>query len=550
MTKELTIQARNNDIGKAIDFIQSALKESDVERSKAYRSTLVIEELLALMIQHAPGEEASVRIRVHNKKKYAGITITARGSEFSLSNTESAGLAMDFEAFNDEQESAIRAMLLNAYSDSAQLRHVRGMNRAEVYAGEKTGRQHSFTLLCMVLGLALGAAMRLLPATVSGFISTNIFSVISKMFLNAINMLVVPMVFFAVAASVTGYTDLKAFGRIGGKVLRLYLFTSLMAFFIAVAVMKVFHPGDPSLQNAVLTLAETSRIQAADPMTLPKVLIGLVPSNFVGAFVNGDMLQIIFLSLITGLVSGKLGEYTEGFQRFLRAGNTFFTQITKIFFSVTPAAVFCIMANMTLKVDADSLNALIMLFVCTAAGILVLFGFYALLLAVLGRKSPMQFLKKFRHALLMGMSTTSSSASLPAVMECVRDMGVSPKLYSFSLPLGNIVNMDGMTIFFTVSVMFMMRVFGVHMNAAMFIALMLNVLLIAAATPGIPNASIVMLALLFTQFGIPAGAVAFVIGYDTLIRILRAPSNITGDAVVTLIVAANEGMLDEEKFNS
>ena len=78
MTKELTIQARNNDIGKAIDFIQSALKESNVERSKAYRSTLVIEELLALMIQHAPGEEASVRIRVHNKKKYAGITITAR----------------------------------------------------------------------------------------------------------------------------------------------------------------------------------------------------------------------------------------------------------------------------------------------------------------------------------------------------------------------------------------------------------------------------------------------------------------------------------------
>lgn len=237
-------------------------------------------------------------------------------------------------------------------------------------------------------------------------------------------------------------------------------------------------------------------------------------------------------------------------QNFLRAGNALFSRITKMLIRTTPVAVACIMANMALKLDAGSLGALMELLVCAVLGIGILFCFYCLLIAVLARKSPKQFLKKFRPALLMGMSTMSSNASLPSVMECVKDMGVSPKLYSFSIPLGSTINMDGATIFYTVVILFMMRVFGIPMTAATFAALFLNVLLMSAATPGIPNTTVVMLALLFTQFGIPAGAVAFILGYNSLVSIVRVPSNITGDAVVALIVAANEKMLDEKQFNS
>lgn len=549
MVKELKIPARRESTSLGTEFIEAALKQNGMKHESIYRSVVAAEEMLALMAQHAPGGETFLRIRIRMKKQSARIFLSAPGSEFSILNAESAKQGVDLNALDDEQEAAIRGLMLNALSDLIQLRHVRGINRAEVQVGEKSRHQASFTLLCMLGGLLLGALLRLLPVPVMSFVSTNILSVISTLFLNAIKMLVVPLVFFSVADSVTGFSDLKVFGRIGGKVMGLYLFTSVVAFLIGVMMIAVFQPGDPSLQSSVIELAESSNIQTTEAMTLPQIITGIVPSNMIGAFLNADMLQIIFLSLITGIASGMLGKYTESVQSFLKAGNVLFSRITKIVVGAAPAAVACIMANMALKIDAGSLGALALLLVCAVLGIGVLFAFYALLLRVLGHKSPKQFLKKFRPALLMGMSTMSSNASMPSVMECVRDMGVSPQLYSFSIPLGSTVNMDGATIFYTVVIMFMMRVFGIPMTPAVFMALFLNVLLMSAATPGIPNATVVMLALLFTQFGIPAGAAAFILGYNSLVSIIRVPSNITGDAVVALIVASNEGMLDEEMFN-
>ena len=548
MFKELKIQANEENIGKGVEFIEQALNESGIDRSQANRSLLTVEELLHLMMQHAPGKETVIKIGVRMRKQHAVISLSARGSEFSIPNTGSANL--DLAGMDEEQEAAIRNLLLNAFSDSFHLRHVRGFNRAELRVGEKKSNQASFTLACMLIGLLLGVLMRPLPTAFSTFVSNNVFSVVSTLFLNAIKMLVVPLVFFSVADSVTGFTDLKVFGRIGGKVMGLYTFTSIVAFFIGVLMIVIFHPGDPSLRDTVVAMAKTTNIQPAEAMTLQQVIIGIVPSNFLGAFVNADMLQIIFLSLIIGIASGMLGKYTEGVQNFLKAGNALFSRITKFLTATTPVAVACIMANMALKLDAGSLSALMTLLVCGVLGMAILFAFYCLLLVVLTRKSPKQFLKKFRRALLMGMSTMSSNASMPTVMECVDDMGVSPKLYSFSIPLGSTINMDGATIFYTIVIMFMMRVFGIRLNFATFAALFLNVLLMSMATPGIPNATIVMLALLFTQFGIPAGAVAFILGYNTLISIIRVPANIAGDAVVAFSVANNEGMLDEEKYYS
>lgn len=550
MVKERKLLAREDQIGEGIEFLEAALKDSDIDRSKANRCVVASEELMKLLIRHAPGEDTVIKIGIRIRKKDVFISLSAKGSEFSLASAESAKLGLDIEAADEEQEEIIRNMLLHALSDSIQLRHTRGVNRAEIRTGEKSNHQATFTLVCMVLGLVLGALLRPLPASVTTFVSTNVFSVVSTLFLNAIKMLVVPLVFFSVAESVTGFTDLKVFGRIGGKVTGLYVFTSVVAFFIGILMIVVFRPGDPSLKNMIMEMAEASSIQPAEPMSLPSIITGIVPSNIVGAFLHADMLQIIFLSLITGIASGMLGKYTETVQNFLRAGNALFSRITKMLIRTTPVAVACIMANMALKLDAGSLGALMELLVCAVLGIAILFCFYCLLIAVLARKSPKQFLKKFRPALLMGMSTMSSNASLPSVMECVKDMGVSPKLYSFSIPLGSTINMDGATIFYTVVILFMMRVFGIPMTAATFAALFLNVLLMSAATPGIPNATVVMLALLFTQFGIPAGAVAFILGYNSLVSIVRVPSNITGDAVVALIVAANEKMLDEKQFNS
>lgn len=549
MQKELRIPARAENIGGAAEFMEKALRECGIERKTLVRSTVAAEELLALLVQHAPNPETEIRLRVRQKKQRAKIQLSCRGSEFTLEDTESAELGVEMEGMDDEQQAAIRGLLLREFSGAIQIKHTRGINHAEVYADEKTRRSSNTTLLCMALGIVLGVVLRaVLPAAAAGWLSVNIFSLVSNLFMNAIKMVVAPLVFFSIAESMTGFADMRSFGRIGGKVMGLYLFTSVAAFWIGILMTTIFRPGDPALRDAVTAMAGSSDFQAVSTKTISDIVTGIVPSNLVGAFLNADMLQIIFLGIMVGFASGMLGEHTEGVQRFLRAGNALFLRVTDIIVRVLPAAALCAMANLVLNVEMSALLELVRMFVTMMCSLACMIGCYSMMMVVLGRRNPFPFLYKIRRAVLTAASTMSGSATMPVNMECLRDMGVSSKIYSFSVPLGATINMDGCCVDYGVVVLFMMRVFGIPLTAGSLLVLFLNVLLISVASPSVPGGTIAMMALLFSQFGIPVGAVSFVIGYETMVDMFLTASNVVGDAAVSAIVAASEGLLDDEKY--
>lgn len=549
MVKELKIASKTENIAAAVEFVEAALRESGIERRSVNRSAVAAEELLVLMVQHAPDEESIIRIRVKLRKKRAVIRFSGRGSAFSLEDTESAMLGLDMAELDDEQEAAIRGMLLNGLADSLRVQHTRGINRAEIRADGVPNRRRNNMLCYAAAGLVLGLVLRLLPEAVSGFVSVNILSVLTALFMNAIRMVIAPLVFFSIAESVAGFSDMKAFGRIGSKIMGLYLFTTMTALCVGFGMSMLVHPGDPSLQEAVLAMSGVLEIEPAAALTIPEIITGIVPSNLLAAFLNADMLQIIFLGIVMGAASGMLGEHSEGVQNFLHAGSALFGRIAGMVIQCVSAALVCIIANTVLSVDSSAVLALLRLLAASVGGMCLMIGCYTLLLVVVGRKNPITFFKKFRPAMLMGASTMSSNATMPVTMECMRKLGVSQKVYSFSIPLGATINMDGGSVDYMCMLLFMMRVFNVPLTMGNVTLIFINVALMSVATPGIPNATVAMLAMLFTQFGIPVGAAGFLLGYDIIADVARTVSNITGDAVVSTIVASSEGLLDDEVYH-
>lgn len=544
MRNETKIFAIKENVGEAVKFIENMLKTDSLSQTKIYKSTLVAEEVLVQMIENADSEKSVITIRVRTGKKGSQIGISCKGTEWKLKELTTLRDEIELSELEEEQSSIISQMLIGAMSEDIKLRHSRGINYAQLNIRMKKAGQNGAMLLFMLSGIALGLILRLLaPATFCGLVSDNIFSPCSTLFMNAIKMIVAPLVFFSIAESMTGFSDYKVFGRIGVKVIALYFFTTVIAIVLSFAVFRIMQPGDPSQKSAVMTIAGMTQTQEVSALTIRDFLTGIVPSNLAGAFLSGDMLQIIFLAMLIGVASGLLGEYSRPVQDFIKAANSLFTQVTNMILKLLPLATFCFMANTVLTTDAKSITALAYVLLVIYVALIAMLLVYVLILAA-AKVSPTAFISGFRKAMMTAFTTASSNGAMPVSMKALDNMGVSPKVYSFSIPLGATINMDGASIGYVIMVLFMMRIFGINPDGTMLLSLFLSVMLLSIGTPGIPGSAIAMTAMLFAQFGIPAGAIGYVIPLIMLSDYGRTMSNVTGDAVVTAVVAKSENLLN------
>ena len=549
MKKELKIAACQENIGAAVEFIENTLKSTSLGPERIYKSTLAVEETLVQMIKNADSMLSIVTIRINAGKKCTKIGISCKGAEWKLMDLEMPRSEAKLTDLDDEQASVISHILIKSMSEHLKLRHSRGINFAQFSIRSAKRGQNKAVFLFMLAGIVLGLLLRtLFSADVCGFVSANVFSLGSTLFMNAMKMVVAPLVFFSIAESMTDFSDYKVFGRIGGKVMALYFVTTAIAIGVGYAVFQITNPGDPGQVDTVLAIAGTTETQAASTLSIRELLAGIIPANLVEAFLSGDMLQIIFVAILTGTASGLLGEYSSPVQDFIKAANSLFTRITNMILKLLPLATFCFMANTVLTTDIGSIASLAKVLLVSHLALLVMLIVYGILL-VMAKVPPLAFFSKFKGAMLTAFTTASSSGSMLVTMNALDEMGVSPKVYSFSIPLGATINMDGASISYVITALFMMRVFGIQMDGGLLFTLFLSVMLLSIGTPGIPGASIAMTALLFTQFGIPAGAVGYVMPLIMLGDYARTMSNVTGDAVVTTIVAKTEGLLDESRFS-
>lgn len=262
------------------------------------------------------------------------------------------------------------------------------------------------------------------------------------------------------------------------------------------------------------------------------------------------MLQIIFIAILCGVAVGMIGDYSRPLKDFFEGCNTLFLKVTIIIVGFIPVAVFCSICSPVMLTGGDTLVSLLYFMAAVLVGMAAMMAVYCLLILVVGHLNPLTFLRKYAPGILTSFSLGSSNAAMPYNMQLCRSaLGISPKVYSFSIPLGATVNMDGSCVYLVVGSLFLAQLYGVSLSGADLAALFFSVFVLSVGAPGIPGAGLVCLSVLLVQIGVPVEAAGLMMGIDSIVGMFRTASNTTGDVAISLVVARLENLVDLEVYN-
>ncbi|MCF6204322.1 MAG: dicarboxylate/amino acid:cation symporter [Methylococcaceae bacterium] len=405
-------------------------------------------------------------------------------------------------------------------------------------------------LIAMGIGLIVGSSLNSF-ASDSDFVQTYLvggaFHVIGSMFINALKMLVVPLVTFSLICGVCGIGDVGMLGRVGLKSFLLYMLTTAMAISLALTVAILVGPG----KDGDAAIIENTGYTAKDAPPLTDVFINIVPSNPINAFANGEMLQIIFfviLFAIAMLLSGNAGKsLASGIEKL----NEVMMKVVTLVMDFAPIGVFCLMAKTFSEQGLGLILPMISYFSVVVICLLMhAFGTLNLLLISMAKLSPLVFFKKIRSAQIFAFSTASSNATIPITLQAVeKRMGVHNSIASFTVPFGATINMDGTAIMQGVATVFIANVYGIDLVLNQYLTIIGMSVLASIGTAGVPGVGLIMLAMVFNQVGLPVEGIGLILGVDRLLDMVRTAVNVTGDATVSCIVAAGENEIDMTVFN-
>lgn len=536
-------------ISEAVDYIREELKKRKIRSAEISKTALTTEEVIRTMIAHAGSPEERLSVRVTALTGSTGIRIACRGTAFQTEDVRSSLLMDD----DPETDGILRSMANRILGNRLSIRHRNGVNHATIQVAASRYKRLALTLGSLAAGLIAGVIMRkVLPAGTNAAIADNLFTPISTMFLNALKMVVGPLVLFSIASSIAEFSDIRALGRVAAKTMTGYCITSVIAILLGTAVWFLFPIGDPALQQAVTSAGAsvTEKAQGAS-VSLIDTIVNIVPKDVVQPFLSEDMLQIIFIAMMTGLAAGALSNKLHSFKNILNDCNLVFSRITGMIISVMPVAIFCNMAKLMQSMQLSGLSSVLVWIPVIYFGQILMLLVYSIIIRVFCRENPLTFFRKFYPVMLTGYSFGSSNATLPTSMEvCGKKLGISKKIYAFSLPLGATVNMDGSCIALMISALFMAKIFGVQVSLSMMLMLFLSVFVLSLGSPGVPGGTLVCISILLPQIGVPAEAISIVMGLYTVVGMSIACINVTGDAVITLYTAKTEKMLDLEVLRS
>jgi DAACS family dicarboxylate/amino acid:cation (Na+ or H+) symporter len=412
-------------------------------------------------------------------------------------------------------------------------------------------KPHTLTrqiVIAMVAGIVLGVALNLLGAApwLQAVFLDGVLHVVGSVFVSALKMMVVPLVFVSLVVGVTALSDLKALGRIGAKALALYLSTTAIAVMIALTLATLVGPGQGF--NAGETTASFAG-KAAPPLS--QVLIDMVPTNPVAAMAEGNMLQIIVFALLFGIavtMSGARGKHVLNLFGDL---DTVIMHMVEWIMRLAPYGVFALITRTFASQGLDLLLPLAAyVLTLTAALALQVFGTYPLLLRLIGSLNPLVFLKKMRDPAAFAFSTASSGATIPVTLHTVeKKMGVKNSIAAFTVPMGATINMDGTAMMQGVATVFIANVYGIDLGPTQYLLVVLTATLASVGTAGVPGVGLVTLTMVLGQVGLPVEGIALIIGVDRLLDMMRTVCNVTGDCAVSCIVAKGEGALDQAVFD-
>jgi Na+/H+-dicarboxylate symporter len=408
----------------------------------------------------------------------------------------------------------------------------------------------------MLLGMLVGVMLNILFS--SSLISqpsiewlhTNLvfglFDTVGQIFVRSLKLLVVPLVLVSLICGVSSLGNNSRMGAVALKTVVLYLATTAIAISLAILTAVIVQPG------VGIDLALASEFVAKEAPPLKQTLINIFPSNPVESMANGATLQIIVFALLFGFAVTKAGDQGQRIISFFNDLNAVIMKMVMMLMLIAPFGIFCLLAKLFADVGVGMIMSLGKYFL-TVLFVLLLhsLGVYSLLLKFFTGLSVKTFLSKLRPALALAFSTASSGATMPVTMRTVEQrLGVSKSVSSFTVPLGATINMDGTAIMQGVATVFIAQAYNVGLSLEGYLAVVLTATLASIGTAAVPGVGLVMLVMVLNQVGLPVEGIGLIIGVDRLLDMTRTATNVTGDAMVTTVVANSEGLVDKTVFTS
>ncbi|HPB28957.1 MAG TPA: dicarboxylate/amino acid:cation symporter [Acidobacteriota bacterium] len=410
---------------------------------------------------------------------------------------------------------------------------------------------HTRIFLGLVIGAAAGVACNLLGAQHPvvqervEWVIRYITGPLGRIFLNMLFMTVVPIVFSTLTTGVAHLGDLKRLSRLGGWTFLCFCVLMMLAATLGLTLVQLVRPGsgfDPAVQDRLLETyqGEVQQKTGAGPAFGIENLIAVVPRNPLLAMVNMDMLAVIFFALIVGMALTRIqAPRAQGLISLLEGVADVMMVIVGFAMQIAPYAVLALIFNVTARFGTDLLMKLLTYVVVVLGGYLVfLFGVYPLLLWLIARRNPVDFMRKVLPVMITGFSTSSSNATLPTTIKvAIEDLGIPSDIAGFVLPLGATMNMNGTALFEGVTVLFLAQVFGVELTLVQQALVVLLAVLMAIGTAGIPGGSIPMIMIVLATVNLRPDAIAIILGVDRVLDMGRTVLNVTGDMVTATFVS-------------
>ena len=406
----------------------------------------------------------------------------------------------------------------------------------------------------VLIGLLVGVIFGVL-ANQWGF-SAFVFSYIKPIgsaFIKLISMVVVPLVFASLLVGTASLNDIRKLGRIGAKTVAYYLCTTIIAISIGLLLANTFKPGEGLSQEKRTQLTESvsekegAQIETAlKKPTVTDILLNIIPTNPVKAFVEGKMLQIIFLALMAGICLSLIPtERSRPVINFFEGINELIIQMVHIIMKLAPYGVFALISAVVADFGLGILFVLLKYSLVVIVGLILQVTIvYSSAIKIFSKHKIRTFFRGIRPAQLIAFSSASSSATLPVTMECTeKNLGVPGQIASFALPLGATINMDGTALYQGVSAVFIAQFYGMGLTVPQQLTIVLTAVLASIGTAGAPMAGVITLAIVLKSIGVPLEGIALIMGVERILDMCRTVVNVTGDASCAVVVASSESEL-------
>ena len=411
----------------------------------------------------------------------------------------------------------------------------------------------------MLIAIVAAVAVGQWAGTESGLFGITFYSLfdfVGTLFLNALKMIIVPLVMSSIICGISNLGGESGLGRLGAKTVGFYLFSSLAAILVGLALVNGFEPGivDGEPAGARLNLsspdavaAQLDRVEGRGASDITGVFLRMVPPNIVQAAAEGQMLGLIFFSLLFGVMMTRITrQHAETMQSFWQGVYETMMAVTLLIMKFAPLGVFGLVAKTVAATGFAAFQPLLVFFLTVLLALLIhAFVTLTLVLRAAGINNPLLHYKAMLPAMLTAFSTASSSGTLPVTIECVeKNAGVSSRTTSFVLPLGATVNMDGTALYECVAAMFIAQAYGLELSFVTQFTIVLVALLTSIGVAGIPAASLVAITVILGVIGLPLEGIGMLLVTDRILDMLRTAVNVFSDSCAAVVIAKTEGEKD------